>query len=341
MQEQYNYYQNSFYNNAEYLRQNTEKETNKKQLKKLSLIIGISCLIMIGFTFVWASAFSYILKFFGFNSDEILKAIKDPYVTQTLQVVLSTLMFTVPFIVVFKISGYRISDTVVLSKPKKENVGPLILIGIGFCAFANISVSIAGSLFESFGIDYNVDFGDRPKGITGFLLSFIATAIIPALVEEFACRGLILGSLKKYGEYFAILASAVIFGLMHGNFQQIPFAFTVGLILGYITVKSGSLWIACLVHSLNNCVSVAMEYIFSEFSVKVQNLIYNSYLMFALLAAIVGLCWLFKRDDNALRLKKCDDILTEKEKHKIFFTSPLIIAFSAICIIEALAFFVI
>ena len=83
--------------------------------------------------------------------------------------------------------------------------------------------------FESFGFNYEVSQTESPDGILGFMLTFIAIAVVPPLVEEFACRGLILGSLQKFGNGFAIVCSAILFGLMHGNFRQIPFAFLIGI----------------------------------------------------------------------------------------------------------------
>jgi len=305
------------------------------------MTVGLSCLIMIGITFFWSALFSFTLSLLGFNQGDISGILSDPYVLQIIQIVLSSFMFTIPFIITYKLSGYNISETVMLGKPEKKSALPFVLIGVGFCSFANIAVSMAGSLFESFGFDYDVNFGENPKGIIGFVLSFIATAIIPALVEEFACRGLILGSLKKFGEGFAVIVSSAVFGLMHGNFQQIPFAFLVGLVLGFITVKSGSIWIACLVHSLNNSVSVLLDYALGGLSVTTQNVIYNFYLMLAMLLAVIGICILHSKKKSVLTFKKADNESSEAEKIKYFFTSPVIIIFIIICIAQSFLYFII
>ena len=100
------------------------------------------------------------------------------------------------------------------SLPKKETVLPLFLFGISFCSFANIAMAFAQALFEDESVSYSVPKPENPLGIYGFLLAFTATVLVPAFVEEFACRGLMLGLLKKHGEGFAILASALLFGLI-------------------------------------------------------------------------------------------------------------------------------
>ena len=47
---------------------------------------------------------------------------------------------------------------------------------------------------------------------------------------------------------------------MHGNFEQMPFAFLVGLALGFIVVKTNSLLLAMAVHATNNFVSVIFDF---------------------------------------------------------------------------------
>ena len=247
-------------------------------------------------------------------------------------------MFTLPFIIFFKASGFHVRELVSFKRPKKKDILPYFLFGISFCAFANIAVSAAGSFFESFGINYEVDFGENPQGFFGFMLTFIATAVVPPLVEEFACRGLILGSLRKFGDGFAIIASSILFGIMHGNFQQMPFAFLVGLVLAYITVKCGTLWLAVAVHAFNNFISVFFDYALSGLSNTAQNVIYTFFLSACLLLGLFAV-YLLKNRDKAYNLKRSKTESSEAQKLKWFFGSATIIIFIIICSIEAVTFF--
>lgn len=77
--------------------------------------------------------------------------------------------------------------------------------------------------------------------------------ILGPISEEILCRGLALRLLQPYGKRFAIVLSALLFGLFHGNVVQIPFAFLVGLVLGYVTVEYSILW-AIILHVINNLV---------------------------------------------------------------------------------------
>ncbi len=310
----------------------------KQSIKKMANASGWSFLLMSGIVFIIniivMAIFEGIRLITGNES-----LLNDPAVLQAFQIILSSFAFTVPFAFIYKLYGLRISDLVIFKKPNKKSFLPLFVLGLSFCSFANIASSYAGSIFESIGIEYNVDFGEYPKGIFGFLLSFISIVIVPALVEEFACRGIVMGSLRKFGDGFAIVTSSIIFGLMHGNFVQIPFAFLVGLILGFVTVKSGSLWVAVAVHASNNFISLAMEYFFSDVSTNIQNLVYIFYITVTLFLGIVVILCL--NDREFYKLESSEFKCSEKEKYKWFFTSVPIIIFCAITILEALAFFII
>ena len=310
----------------------------KRGIKKLALTSGLALLFLIVFTSLWATALFFIAGAFGFDVEKLRSRITEPAVMQVVQVFFSVFVFTVPFIVIYKINGYRISDLIPLNKPEKGGRVAIFFLGLSFCAFANIASSYASNIFSGFGIDYEVDYGENPTGVFGFILSVIATAVVPALVEEFACRGLIMGSLRKYGDGFAVLVSAIVFGLMHGNFDQIPFATMVGLVLGFIVIKTGSLWIAVLVHAANNLISVLFDYFLSSAVTDIQNLMYVIYLMAVLLSGIISVCFYAKGKSFEFKPSTTESTLTQKCSW--FFLSPAIIIFAVLCIVESFAYFI-
>ena len=76
------------------------------------------------------------------------------------------------------------------------------------------------------------------------------------LTEEPLLRGLILGGFTlRYGARNAILYSALLFGFTHLNPWQLPAAVLIGLVAGWLTLRTGSLWPAVLAHALNNLTS--------------------------------------------------------------------------------------
>ncbi|MBQ9965623.1 MAG: CPBP family intramembrane metalloprotease [Clostridia bacterium] len=312
-----------------------KQEKERLKVRKAANIIGFSLVILTLFSTFWASGYYLIMSKIGIDMKKAQEIITEPGTLQFVQILFSIIVFTLPFILLVKINGERVSDLVPFKKCNKNQILPYYFIGIGFCAFANIATNIAGAIFESFGVSYDVDFGDTPSGAFGFMLTLISTAIVPALVEEFACRGIMLNLLKKQGDAFAIIVSALLFGLVHGNFEQIPFAFMVGLVLGFITVKTGSIFIAIAVHFTNNLISVIFSYV--NLSLMARNVVYIIYLSVCMLLAVISVCSF--REKNFFSLQKSESEVSARVRAKWFFTSPVIIIFIALSILEAILHF--
>lgn len=94
---------------------------------------------------------------------------------------------------------------------------------------------------------------------TPFWQVVLVMAIIPAVCEEITFRGFIFsGLLQNKGRMRAVLLTALIFGFSHGILQQSIAATMLGILLGWITLRTGSIFPALIVHVINNTLSVAL-----------------------------------------------------------------------------------
>ncbi|MCQ2494598.1 MAG: CPBP family intramembrane metalloprotease [Lachnospiraceae bacterium] len=82
--------------------------------------------------------------------------------------------------------------------------------------------------------------------------NLIMVAIIAPILEEFLFRKLIIDKLSRFGEGVAILVSAVMFGLYHGNIVQLIYAAMLGLVLGYVYSKTRKIHYTIIIHMLIN-----------------------------------------------------------------------------------------
>ncbi|MBQ8781306.1 MAG: CPBP family intramembrane metalloprotease [Oscillospiraceae bacterium] len=80
------------------------------------------------------------------------------------------------------------------------------------------------------------------------LLNILTSIILAPIAEELIFRGILLSEAARINERFAIVFSAVMFGLMHGNPYQFASAAIIGLVLGYSVIKTGSLFPAIVGH---------------------------------------------------------------------------------------------
>lgn len=316
------------------------KREEKKKVRRAALLIAIPLVFLTLFSNFWFLLLTGVLSTFGISPKTTYEFVFEAGTREAVQLLLSMILFLLPFSVVAKASKHRLSDLVPTAAVSVKEGGPLFLFGVGFCAFANIATSIAGQIFQNFGVDYSVDFGDSPRGIYGFCLAVLSTAVVPALVEEFATRGVVMGLLKPFGDGFSILVSSILFGAMHGNFQQMPFAFLVGLVLGYIRVATGSIWVCVLVHGFNNLLSTLFDYFLNDLTAAEKNTAFLIVLMVMLLIGILSMKT-FREGRVAATLKSAkEEEVTAKERAQWFFSSPWILLFLVIVLVESCAFFV-
>lgn len=225
-------------------------QQNKKALRSLSIFAGIG---LLGFMLM-QQIFSAILMIFGladlYQNDALFQ---DAY-----GILFSIFCVGLPFLAVyFLLALRRQAPDIPLNAPKnKWRAILLALIGLLVCMAGNYATNGLILFFNLFGIELSAPEVQAPASVWGCVLLFVQSAVVPAVVEEFAMRGVVMQPLRKYGDWFAILTSAFVFALMHGNLVQAPFAFIAGIGLSYAVIASGSLWTGILIHLLNNSISV-------------------------------------------------------------------------------------
>jgi hypothetical protein len=121
---------------------------------------------------------------------------------------------------------------------------------------AQMGVQILFMIMELTANQYGYTMTEAMESAGGGLDSlsmFLYVGLGAPISEEILFRGVALRGMEPYGKKFAIFASSVLFGLYHGNLVQIPFAFVVGLVLGYVTVEHNIGW-AIVLHMFNNLI---------------------------------------------------------------------------------------
>lgn len=87
----------------------------------------------------------------------------------------------------------------------------------------------------------------------------LTSVVLAPIAEELIFRGLILSEVSRINERFAIVFSAVLFGLMHGNPYQFASALIMGLVLGYSVIKTRSVMPAIAGHMTVNFMASAPD----------------------------------------------------------------------------------
>ena len=167
---------------------------------------------------------------------------------------------------------------------------PLIVAGMIFanlcCEFLNLPDYIQAT---SYAMSRNV-FG------------IISITIMAPLVEELFFRGAIQGHLLRKGmnPWTALFVASAIFGIVHMNPVQIPFAFAIGLIFGWLYYRTGSLVPGIVGHFINNSLACLQMATMSKEDMNTTTIEWlgegPTYALFALsLAVMVGMFLYLKK----------------------------------------------
>ena len=209
--------------------------------------------------------------------------------------------FTVPVWFFLAISKGKAVESLglTLSLAKRDTgltSAAMMFLGTATCFAASYVNSLLFPVSEEAAELY---FSSDLRGGYVLILMFISTAIVPAFVEELLFRGVVLSSIRPYSESGAILISALLFGLMHQTPFQLLYATAIGVILGIIRVKTGSIWTGVLVHFCNNFLSVIQTYLLDCYDVYTGNVIYTIItLSISVLGLILGSALYAKKQRN-------------------------------------------
>ncbi|NLL90812.1 MAG: CPBP family intramembrane metalloprotease [Ruminococcaceae bacterium] len=162
-----------------------------------------------------------------------------------------------------------------------------------------------------------------------FTMAFMLLVFNP-VIEELVFRHLFATRLMRYGERFYILTSAYCFAILHGvsiGLTHIVYTFIMGLIWAYLTVKSGSMLLAVIMHSLSNLFNSVIIQLLMEFSVTALGI----YSLLIMALGITGLI-LFIKNRKKIVLDDSPGFMN-REAAKGFFTNRGIFAYTVLTLV--------
>lgn len=129
------------------------------------------------------------------------------------------------------------------------------------------------------------------------VVSVITVCLVAPVIEEMLFRGVILRSfLLNYSAPNAIILSSLLFAIFHLTISQLPAAFILGCLLGWLYLRTRSLWPSILAHFLNNSFAILLWS--TQSSHEVQDSVtpeFNSVgvIILGLASSAVGVCMLY------------------------------------------------
>ena len=135
----------------------------------------------------------------------------------------------------------------------------LFALWLGLQMFEKLAVWGIWTSASFIGIEYEMFEDDRVRPPTGWADVF-GSCIVAPVTEELLFRGLLLrGLVRQFKSEIAILLSAGIFGVWHGNLPQIAGASVGGIVLGWLFLRTRSLWAPIIFHACHNATWVFLS----------------------------------------------------------------------------------
>ncbi len=302
-----------------------EKEHQKQQLKKIGSRCGLAIILYVAISY----GLSFLILFTSWVFPSISKVYDDVIASLAFDIILTVLSIGIPFLVVCRFLKKEkfIKELPFGTTYNGEAAKYLVMIFLPIMVFSAVGINYISAFFQNLaGIEFESTVSNmKMDGIGGTILGALAIALVPAIIEETAIRGIVMQPLRKYGDVFAIVASSLLFACMHGNMVQIPYTIIGGILLGYLSIATGSLWPSIVLHFINNFYSViimsANDNLGENASVIATFIMFVAFIASGVVGAIN-----FKKLRYEIRMEKGKTELTVLEKVSAFAVNgPMIV----------------
>ncbi len=268
---------------------------------------------------------------------QVLTRVYNIYIDDTLDLIFNIIsqvgiMFLLPVLLLSLLQKQKLKTTFNNFGFTKIGYQPIIIaIIIGFlCYFLNNSIaSFFNNIINMAGYEGLPSVSSTTQSATYplpvFLMNVLTTAILPAICEETAHRGLLLKGSMSLGISRALILSSVLFGLMHLNINQFFYATILGFIIGVVAITSKNIIPAIIIHFMNNFLNVYFSFArtnnlfgskFYSFYLEFMSSGNNFFVFFLknflfLMALIFSIVFLISLLLKETRIKKVNKMLTD------------------------------
>jgi len=121
------------------------------------------------------------------------------------------------------------------------------------------------------------------------IISIFSVIIVAPIYEEIIFRGILLrGMAKKINPNIALVVSALLFAIVHMNIPQGINAFFLGLVVGFIYLRSGSIYLSIIAHLVNNLLALSVTFLFSLIGGRYAMGIHGVFLIIGVIFLIIA-----------------------------------------------------
>lgn len=286
---------------------------------------GLMLVLLLGISL--SPVFSEIESFFSVGLE-----IKSPQMLSFLERLSSLAVYLLMFLIPLTIMRLWIGIPLRAAFPMKAPRATIVFPAVLFCLGASVAGMFSASAVSTF---FQVIFGVRtqyyptpdPIGWGATVVHLLHVTVAAAIIEELVFRGVIMQSLRRFGDMFALVCSSALFGLTHHNLEQSILTFVVGLAIGFFVLRSGSLKTGILIHFVYNSIATVIDFATADLPVKASNSASMLIVAVYAVAGLIGFALLQIYHGGSFKLAKSNYPVPEGKKYSLFFLSPVSVVY--------------
>ncbi len=296
--------------------------TERRMLQWCANGIGFAILFYIIFSFALPSVVLGIIQMLNpyvqISPDGMILS---PVVDQLVTLISGNLSLLLPFQLLVYVT--RIPTRKLINfRPFHASVTvPSMFIALGASVVGYMASVMLSSLLALFGLQPVMSDLSFPEEAASAFLFLLNLTVIAPIVEEIVFRGVIMNLLRRFGDCFALLLSSLLFAAVHMNLVQMPNAFIMGLVIGYFTLCTGSLWTGVCIHMLNNALVMLLNGFLNIVPVDMQMMVLFAVYALYLAAALISMLLLLKNYPDMFFFHRSSTLSTERKKYSTFFSA--------------------
>lgn len=227
---------------------------NRVFLATVLISLGASTVISIIFTVI-ANIIAKDEAHYDSLVDKFLKVFNN----DLFSIVLSQVLLFIPVLIFIFMHKKRFVNNIRLKMLKPSTTILLVIFTVTITPVMSFINSI--SLIFSDNVIGGTVTGIAEK--SPMVVGVLAVALLPAVCEEVAYRGLFYSEYSRISPKKAILLSGLMFGMLHMNINQFMYAAAMGMVFALVVEATDSIFSTMLIHFVSNGISVLAMYVLS------------------------------------------------------------------------------
>lgn len=232
-----------------------------------------------------------ITVFVSLVGSELMAYLPSDFDNYFLMIFISQILLILPMAIYIVKNKQNVRETIRLKKISISNIFLLIIFAFLIMPLMTL-INLISQLFAANLISNSVSVMVESYP---FIISLLAIAIIPSVLEEAVYRGVFYNEYRKINPLKGILLSAFLFGLMHMNFNQFSYAFAMGIIFAFLIEATDSILSTMIVHFIINGSSVVLSYlmilynkVLASFNIEQQEIVLENEMIRSTILEVIG-----------------------------------------------------